>query len=435
VSRDGRRLESFCKQSPGSFKLAQRERKKASSPTMVSNKLNQARVADLHMAMTGHVERGDIPGIVTLIGRGDEIHVDAIGMKTVGGNEPMRRDTIFRVASITKPITAAATMILVDDGKLRLDDSVERWLPELANRKVLNRIDSPLDDTVPAKRSITMRDLLTFTFGFGSVMAMPGTYFIQQPIRDGHLGGDGPPHPFLTPGTDEWMRRLGALPLMYQPGERWLYNTSCDVLGVLIARVSGKSFEAFLRDRLFDPLGMKDTAFSVPAAKLDRLPGCYQFNRDSKKFEVFDSVQNSEYSRPPAFESGAGGLVSTVDDYYAFCRMMLNKGVWGRERLLAQASIEVMTRDQLTPEQRKGAEIFFGSHSSWGFGMGVDIQGEKPWMVPGRFGWDGGFGTSAYSDPKNGFIGILLTQRLVDSPEPPAVFEDFWAHAYRSLEA
>jgi CubicO group peptidase (beta-lactamase class C family) len=291
---------------------------------MTTNKLNKERVSDLHLTMAGYVERSDIPGIVTLIARGDEIHVDAMGTKTVNGTEPMRRDTIFRIASITKPIAAAA-MILVDDGKFRLEDSVERWLPELANRRVLRSIDSQLDDTVPAKRSITVRDVLTSTFGFGSVMAMPGTYPIQQPIRDGHLGGDGPPHPFLTPGTDEWMRRLGALPLMHQPGERWLYNTSCDVLGVLVARVSGKSFEAFLRERLFGPLGMQDTAFSVPASKLDRLPGCYQFNRDSKRLEPFDDGQNSEYSRPPAFESGAGGLVSTVDDYYAFCRMMLNK--------------------------------------------------------------------------------------------------------------
>ncbi len=179
----------------------------------------------------------------------------------------------------------------------------------------------------------------------------------------------------------------------------------------------------------------EDTAFSVPASKLDRLPGCYQFNHDSKKLEVFDGAGNSEYSRPPAFESGAGGLVSTVDDYYAFCRMMLNKGVCGRDRILVQASVESMTSDQLTPGQRKGAEIFFGSHSSWGFGMGVNIQQDEPWTVPGRFGWDGGFGTSAYSDPKNDFIGILLTQRMMDSPEPPAVFKEFWTFAYRSLEA
>jgi CubicO group peptidase (beta-lactamase class C family) len=397
-------------------------------------KLNEARVADLHTAMSGYVERGDIPGMVTLIGRGDEIHADAIGTKTAGGKEPMGRDTIFRIASMTKPIAGAATMILVDDGKLGLDDSVERWLPELANRKVLRRIDSRLDDTVPAKRPITVRDLLTSTFGFGCVMAMPGTYFIQQPIRDGHLGGDGPPRPSLTPGTDEWMRRLGELPLMYQPGERWTYNTSCDVLGVLVARRSGKSFGGFLQERMFDPLGMKDTGFSVPASKLDRLPGVYQFNHGSGTLEAFDSLEGSEYSRPPAFESGAGGLVSTVDDYYAFSRMMLNKGVWGRERILSEASVESMTRDQVAPEQKEGAEIFFGNYSSWGFGLAIDIRQEKPWTVPGRFGWNGGFGTSGYSDPRNDFIGILMTQRMMDSPEAAAVFNDFWACAYRSLE-
>ncbi len=397
------------------------------------DKLKTARVADLHAAMRGYVERGNIPGIVTLIARGDEIHVDAVGTMTLDGDDPMRRDTIFRIASISKPITAAATMILVDDGVLRLDDSVERWLPELAKRRVLKRIDSQLDDTVPAKRSITVRDLLTFCFGFGSVMAMPGTYPIQQPIRDGHLGGDGPPHPFLTPGPDEWMRRLGALPLMYQPGERWAYNTGSDVLSVLIARASGKSFGAFLRERLFEPLGMKDTAFSVAASQMDRLPGCYQFNPSSRKLEAFDSLENSEYSRQPAFESGAGGLVSTADDYYGFCRMLLNKGVWGKERVLSEAAVESMTRDQISPEQRIGAEVFFGNHSSWGFGMAVNLHREMTWTVPGRFGWDGGFGTSAYSDPSNDVIGILLTQRMMDSPEPPAVFKDFWAGVYRGV--
>lgn len=401
---------------------------------MTGHKLNPARVADLHRAMTGYVEHGAIPGIVMLIGRGDEVHVEAIGMKTVAGEDPMRRDTLFRIASLTKPITAAATMMLVDDGKLRLDDAVDRWLPELAKRKVLRRIDAQLDDTVPAKRAITLRDLLTSCFGFGSVMALPGSCPIQQPIHDWHLGGDGPPHPSLTPDADEWMRRLGELPLMYQPGARWTYNTSCDVLGVLVARVAGKSFAAFLRERLFGPLGMKDTAFCVPAPKMDRLPGCYQFNHDSKKLELFDSSHNSQYGRPPAFESGAGGLVATVDDYFAFCRLLLNKGVWGRERLLSEAAIEAMTRDQLRPEQRQGAQVFFGNHSSWGFGMAVNIHAELPWTVPGRFGWDGGFGTSAYSDPTHDFIGILLTQRLMDSPQPPAVFKDFWMHAYRSLE-
>jgi CubicO group peptidase (beta-lactamase class C family) len=209
-------------------------------------KLDKSRVGELHATMSGYVERRDIPGIVTLVARGDDVHVDVVGTKSVDGNEPMRRDTIFRVASITKPVTAAAAMILVDGGKLRLDDAVERWLPELAQRRVLRRIDAPLDDTVPARRSITVRDLQTYCFGFGSVMALPGTFPIQKAIRDGHLGGDGPPQVSLMPTVDEYLRRLGALPLMYQPGERWLYNTAGNVLGVVIARASGKSPESSL---------------------------------------------------------------------------------------------------------------------------------------------------------------------------------------------
>ncbi len=286
----------------------------------------------LHAAMAGFVARGEIPGIVTLVARGDEVFVDAVGTTTTGGpdNQPMRRDTIFRIASLTKPIAAAGTMLLVDDGVLRLDDAVTRWLPELANRRVLRRIDAALDDTVPARRAITVRDLLTSCLGFGSVMAPPDTYPIQRPIRDGHLGGDGFPHPSQFPAPDEFMRRLGLLPLMYQPGERWLYNMSCDLMGVLVARASGRSFSAFLDERLFGPLGMKDTGFWVPAAKLGRLAGCYVFNHGSGKLEVFDGTgQASDWSHPPAFESGAGGLASTADDYFAFCRMLLNGGVAG----------------------------------------------------------------------------------------------------------
>ena len=388
----------------------------------------------LHAALARHVERGDLPGLVALVARGDEVRVDAIGTQTVGGQQPMRRDTIFRIASITKPLAAAATMMLVDDGKLRVDDSVERWLPELASRRVLKSMGSELDDTVPARRAITLRDLLTSCHGFGSVMAMPGTYPIQRAIADGKLGGDGPPHPSQYPGPDEMMRRLGALALMHQPGERFLYNTSCDLLGILVGRVAGSSFGAFLDERLFGPLGMKDTGFWVPAAELDRLAGCYRFNRERETFEVFDGTgQDSDWSHPPAFESGAGGLASTADDYYAFCRMMLNGGVGagpGGVRVLSQASVEAMTRDQLTSEQRQGAEIFFGDHSSWGFGMAVNIRAAEPWVVPGRFGWDGGYGTTAWSDPKNDVVGILLTQRLMDSPEPPAVFREFWASPY-----
>jgi CubicO group peptidase (beta-lactamase class C family) len=388
---------------------------------------------ELHRAMAGHVEQGDIPGIVTLIARGDEVFADAVGRLTVGGDVSMRRDSIFRIASITKPIAAAAVMILVDEGKLRLDDSVEPWLPELANRRVLRSIDAQLDDTVPARRVITVRDLLTFTFGFGSVMAMPGTYPIQRPIAEGHLGGDGPPRPSLTPGPDEWMRRLGALPLMSQPGERWAYNTGSDVQGVLVERVSGISFGEFLRKQIFDPLGMTDTGFWVAADKLHRLVGVYRMDYANGKLEAFDSETHSEYARSPAFESGAGGLVSTADDYFAFCRMMLNKGRFEGERILSEDSVKAMTSNQLAPEQRQGAELFFGNHSSWGFGVGITLRAAEPWMVPGSFGWTGGFGTVATTDPVNDCVSILMTQRLMDSPEPPPVFRDFGRLAHSAL--
>jgi CubicO group peptidase (beta-lactamase class C family) len=286
--------------------------------------LSKARLRRMHDVMAGHVERGDVPGLVTLISRQGEVHVDAIGAKTLGGSDPMRRDTIFRIASMTKPITAAAAMILVEECKLRLDEPVDRLLPELANRKVLKRIDGPLDDTVPAKRPITLRDLLTFRMGFGSVMAPPGTYPIQKAMSDLQIGGDGPPNPSKTPAPDEWIRRLGTLPLMHQPGEKWMYNTGSDVLGVLIVRVSGQPFATFLRERIFEPLGMKDTDFSVPSGKLDRLPGCYSGNPKTGALEIYDDARASQWSRPPAFPSAAGGLVSTVDDYLAFCQMMLS---------------------------------------------------------------------------------------------------------------
>ena len=188
-----------------------------------------------------------------------------------------------------------------------------------------------------------MRDLLTLRMGFGSVMAPPGTYPIQIAMSERQIGGDGPPKPSLAPAPDEWLRRLSELPLMYQPGERWLYHTGSDVLGILIARASGQSFETFLRARIFEPLGMEDTGFNVPPYKLNRLAGCYQFNHETQALDPYDDVDNSQWSQPPAFESGGGGLVSTVDDYLAFCQMMLNKGWYGRERILSRPSVELMT--------------------------------------------------------------------------------------------
>ncbi len=388
----------------------------------------------MHQVLSGYIERQEMPGLVALVSRDDDVHVEALGTMAVGHPAPMKRDTIFRIASLTKPITAVAAMILVEDCKLRLDESIEPWLPELADRNVLKSMFSQPDDTVPALRAITVRDLLTYRMGFGSVMAIPGTYPIQKLIREYRVCGDGPILPSRIPGTQEWLQKLGSLPWLAQPGERWMYHVSGDVLGVLIARVSGRSLGTFMRERIFDPLGMKDMAFHVPPGKNERLPAVYSFNHQTNTLDVFDEMASSAWWPDPPFESGAGGLVSTIDDYFAFSRMMLNKGRHGREQVLSRAAVELMTSDQVTAEQRAGAENFFGSSSSWGFGMAVDIQRNEIFQTPGRFGWTGGLGTTAYTDPAERLIGILFTQRMMDSPEPPKVFTDFWTLAYGAME-
>jgi CubicO group peptidase (beta-lactamase class C family) len=397
---------------------------------MSTGGLSRTRLGRMHDLMAGHVERGEVPGLVTLVDRRGEVHVDAIGTKAVGGSDPMQRDTIFRIASMTKPVVAAAAMILVEECKLRLDEPVDPLLPELPDRRVLRAIDSAPDDTVPANRPITPRDLLTLRLGIGAVIAPPEQYPIQEAMEVAGLA-PGPDPPSLAP--DEWMKRLGGLPLIHQPGERWMYEMGSDVLGVLISRATGKPLETFFRERIFGPLGMEDTGFHLPADKLHHLPPCYVADPETGSLELYDAADDSRWSRPPAFESGGGGLVSTVDDYLTFCRMMLNKGKHGSERILSRPSVELMTTDHLTPEQRAGASIFFGDNSSWGFGMSVITRRDDLAGTPGRFGWDGGYGTSGYSDPEEDMVGILMTQRLA-GPSSPGIDLDFWTSTYGAID-
>ncbi len=395
--------------------------------------LSKARLARMHDVMAGYVERGEVPGLVTLVSRRGEVHVDVIGTQAIGDSAPMQRDTIFRISSMTKPITAAATMILVEECKLRLDEPVDALLPELAERQVLKRLDGLLDDTVPAKRPITVRDLLTFRMGFGQIMAPPDAYPILKAANELQIGM-GPPNPSTMPPPDEWMRRLGSLPLMHQPGERWMYNTGSDVLGVLIARASGQELPTFLRKRLFEPLEMRDTGFSVPEASLDRLATSYWTDPTSGKLTVYDKPRGGQWSRPPTFPSGAGGLVSTIDDYLAFGQMMLSQGKHGGERILSRLSVETMTTDQLTPEQKAVSSLvpgFFDSHG-WGFGVSVVTRRDDIAAAPGKYGWDGGLGTSWYSDPREEMVIILMTQCAWASPSPPNV--DFWTLAYQAID-
>ena len=401
---------------------------------MSSHALSEAALDRMRRALSAHVESGFVPGLVGLIACGDDVRVEALGVQSFGSPAPMRRDTIFRIASITKPITAAAAMLLVEECRVRLDDTVDHWLPELADRRVLRTIGSEFDDTVPTRRPITLRDLLTSRMGIGSVMAPPDIYPIQHAIREQRIGGDGPKLQDEWPSTDEWIGALGSLPLIAHPGEQWLYNVSLDALGVLISRVSGQTFGAFLRDRLFEPLGMRDTSFQLPREKLDRFPSFYRHESDAGALVVYDGVDDSTWLAEPRFESGSGGLLGTVDDYFTFLRMLLEKGRHDGRQILARATVELMTSDQVPPEQRRGQEMFFGGHSSWGFGMAVDLKRDEIYRNPGRFGWDGGFGTSAYADPAEDLVGIVFYQRMADSPEAPKIVTDFWTTAYTALE-
>ncbi|MFF3845782.1 serine hydrolase domain-containing protein [Streptomyces sp. NPDC002328] len=401
---------------------------------------SEAGLRRLREVLARHVESGKIPGLVALVGRGEETHVEALGTMCHDGGLPMRRDTIFRMASTTKPVAVAAVMVLLDECRLRLDDPVDPWLPELADRRVLKRPDGPLDDTVPARRPITVRDLLTSTFGLGVDMTAMGAPMMAALFERGVYGTDWI---LPEPKPDEWMRRLGTLPLMYQPGERWQYNISNDVLGVLVARVTGRSFEEFLRERILDPLGMKDTGFHVPADKIDRLPPLYAPDPRTGEFTVEDAAEGGHHSRPPAFASGGGGLDSTADDYHAYFRMLLNHGMHGSERILSRPAVELMTTNRLMPEQQAALQAWArsvvhlshgtGQHGGWGFGMAVRAY-RGDYAPVGQFGWDGGAGTSTYADPENQLVGILLTQTGMSTPDSARVIHDFWTTLYQAMD-
>jgi CubicO group peptidase (beta-lactamase class C family) len=372
--------------------------------------------------MAGHVERGDVPGLVMLVSHHGEVQAEGIGRLAFEGSS-MLRDSLFRITSMTKPVTAAAAMVLVEEGRLKLDDPVDPWLPELANRKVLLRSDALVHQTVPARRAITLRDLLNFHCGYGMIPVFPERLPIQRAYAEAGLA-PGPVFPSFPP--DDLMRRYGSLPLVYQPGERWLYNAGSEILGVLIARVVGKTFGEFLSERIFAPLGMKDTAFYAPKDKHYRFTTAYIYDSAARQLKVFDPPVTGRFSNPPVFENGAAGLVSTADDFNAFARMMLDAGSGGSPRVLSRESISLMTTNTIVPDEKRESQLFLGSARGWGFGLSVFTGIDDPDAAPGRFGWDGGYGTTWYSDRAAQLTGILLTQRVMDSPTPPAVFSDFW---------
>jgi CubicO group peptidase (beta-lactamase class C family) len=372
--------------------------------------LTESGVTRLHDAMTARVARRELPGLVTMVACGDTVQVDPIGAVAFDTDAPMRRDTLFRIASLTKPILAAVTMMFVDEGRIRLDEPVDRLLPELADRRVLRRIDGPISDTVPADRPISVDDLLTLRLGFGQITEpeFDPPYPIVQAAASLHLTL-GAPDPRTPHGPDEWMRLFGSLPLMDQPGERWRYNVGTLVLGVLVARAGGATLGEVLRERLFGPLGMVDTGFETTPANTERMPTQYMSDQATGQLEVQTLTAADTWTSAPAFPSGSGGLLSTIDDLYAFARMLLVGGRHEGRRILSGTSVEAMTTNHLTADQISSAGLLLGNQG-WGYGMGVVTRPTDSGLTPGQYGWSGGYGTTWFNDPSRDLIAIALTQ-------------------------
>jgi CubicO group peptidase (beta-lactamase class C family) len=392
------------------------------------------RLVRLRKLLGRHVESGFVPGAVAVLARRGEVHVEAAGslaFEGAGSTTPMAADTICRLGSMGKPIVAACVMTLVEDCTLRLDDPVDELLPELANMTVLVDPAGPLDDTVPAHRPITLRDLLVYTIGTGMVPAEPGTV----PVADA-LAPIGPMNALGGLPPDEWVRRLGALPLVHQPGARWMYDTAADVTGVLIARATGMSFADALRERICEPLGMTDTGFTVGGGRVGRLATAYEHDDDADGGPVVADGPDGRWTRPPAFESGGGGLVSTADDFLAFASALLAGGIHRGERVLSRASVALMTSDQLTPAQKAVSGFWPGYFDAMGWGFGMAVRTRRTHLGPsvGGYGWPGFYGTAWYNDPAEELTAILMIQRAHAGDQTLPRSRDFWTAVYQALD-
>ncbi|WP_337185957.1 serine hydrolase domain-containing protein [Phenylobacterium sp.] len=358
-------------------------------------------------ALQGLVDQGALSGMVTLVWRGGEVVQSlAIGKRDIGGGLPMERDTLFRIASMTKPVTSIAALMLIEEGKLDLDDPITRWMPEFKDMRVLKDPAGPLDDTVPAARDITVEDLFTHRAGLAYGFTSMG------PIAHAHEAKLGSPLVnSLTP--DAWLKALGELPLSYQPGERFHYSHATDVLGFLVARIEGKPLGEVLKARIFDPLGMSDTSFWLAPGKRGRLAKLYEANIDGSPLK---DVSLSHTDTPAAFEAGGGGLISTADDYLKFARMMLGRGEVDGVRLVKPETLDLMTANRLSEAQREHTFLGMPFWLSQGFGLGVStiLDAQKhEWMgagAAGAFGWPGAFGTWWQADPANDMILVYLIQ-------------------------
>ena len=346
----------------------------------------------------GHVEAGTIPGAVAMLGSGAAVGVVAVGVASGHGNA-MREDAIVRIQSMSKPITSVAALRLVEAGRIGLDQSIEEWLPELADRRVLPNPTAALDDTVPAQRPITLRHLLTNGSGYG--MALVESPLQRAMADNGTEAGADPP----SLGAGEWLSRLAELPLAFQPGEGWRYHHSFSVLGILLARLTDRPLDEHLADDVLGPLGMTDTSLWVPADKLDRLPAAYRHTDDG--LVETEAAGGGFYAGPPPFDVSHSELVSTAQDYYRFASMLADEGRVDGHPFITADHLGQMTSDQVPTASKTEDSFFpgFWTDTGWGFGVAVSTGGPQR----GRYGWSGGQGTNFFVDP-DGTIGILLTQ-------------------------
>lgn len=355
-------------------------------------------ISALQDLLERHVASGTVPGVVASLGSA-EPEIAVAGAMSVGG-APMRPDAIMRITSMSKAVTAVAALRLVDAGCLGLDESVERWLPELADRQVLKSPTADLADTSPAVRAITLRHLLTSSCGYGMVLTECP---LQRAMADSQIEV-GASHPVRF-GADEWLARLAALPLAFQPGEGWRYNHSFGILGILIARVAGRPLQDHLVDDLLGLLRLRDSGLWVSADSVARLPASYR-HTDSGLVELEPAAGGFKAGKPP-FDVSHTVLVSTARDYTRFARMLADGGRFEGQQVVSEEHLRLMTSDQV-PASAKTPDSFFPGFwdaTGWGFGIGVDTTDGRT----GRYGWLGGLGTNFFVDP-DGTVGVLMAQ-------------------------
>ena len=363
------------------------------------------------------VDSGQLAGAATLVWKNGAARARCFGWRDIERKLPVERDTIFRIASMTKPITSVAALMLVDEGCVALNDSIARYAPEFSHMRVLRSPDGPLEETDPAERLITFEDLLTHRAGltYGDFHRGP----IAQAYREA-LGGDIDSH--LAP--DDWITRLSGLPLIHQPGTMMSYGSATDLLGFLIARIEGEPLGAVLKRRIFDPLGMKDTSFLVPPDKRDRRAAAYGFDDEEHliKKTTRSGVFVEERPEEMTYESGGQGLWSTVDDYLRFARLFLADGSVDGVRLLRPEMLARLMTNQLTEAQRASSRLLgrkpFAVGRGFGLGVSVVLEPDANDMMrragAGTVSWPGAFGGWWQADPNKGSVLIFLAHNMVD---------------------